>query len=193
MFSSSFFSPLSAGSVHFGGSRSLAPSALVGQVVASVLAAGRSVRAGCAIGADQCVISAALVQPARLHVFAAFSGSGSGSWSGSAVSSVLAAAAAGAQVSFLAGGSLSVPLVGRLMARSRAALSGCAASVFFLASPSSPGSLAVAACAVRVGQPVFAFCASVPSSPRGCVGRWVPSFFFSFPCWRWVPAQSRLF
>lgn len=180
-------------SFHLGGSRSLLPSPLVGQVVASVLAAGHSVRVGCAVGADQFVISAALVQPARLHVFAAFSASGSGSWSGSAVAAVSAAASAGASVSFLAGGSLSVPLVGRLMARSRAALSGCAASVFFLASPSSSGSLAVAACAVRVGQPVFAFCAAVPASPRGCFGRWVPAFFFSFPCWRWAPAQASLF
>jgi hypothetical protein len=79
------------------------------------------------------------------------------------------------------------------MQRSQAALAGCSASVFFLASPASPGSLAVAGHAVAAGQPVFAFCPFVPSAPRGCAGRWVSSSFLGFACWSWAPAQGRLF
>jgi len=103
------------------------------------------------------------------------------------------AACAGASVRWLAGGSLAVPLVARLMRRSRAALHGCSASAFFLASPGSPGSLAVAGHAVAAGQPVFAFCPFIPSAPRGCAGRWVAASFLGFPCWQWLPAQAALF
>jgi hypothetical protein len=182
--------------IHFGGSRSLSSSPIVGQVVRSVMAAGQGVHVGCAVGADQQVIQSALsVAPASLSVFAAFAASGAGAWAGSAVPAVRGALSAGASVSFLAGGGLQVPLVGRLMCRSKAALRGCSASVFFLASPSSRGSLAVAGCAVKAGQAVFAFCASNPCSPRGCSGWWVPGQFFGFSCWSWVPSavQQSLF
>ena len=177
--------------IHFGGSRSLSlnPFSLV-QVVSAVQAAGKVVRVGCAIGADEQVIHAAIRQPALLSVFAAFAASGAGAWAGSAVEAVRQAAAAGARVEYLAGGDLNVPMVGRLMGRSRAALAGCAASVFFLSNPCSRGSLAVAAIAVKVHQPVFAFCSDVPQSPRACVGRWFPSKFAGFDCFRWQPAQS---
>jgi hypothetical protein len=191
LMSRSFFPPHSP--IHFGGSRALLPAPVVVSVVQAVIASGHPVHVGCAVGADQQVIEAALSSPSFLFVFAAFARGGAGAWAGSAVSAVSAVAAAGASVSSLAGGSLRVPLVGRLMARSRAALAGCSASVFFLASPSSRGSLAVAACAVCVHQPVYVFCSSCPMSPRGCSGRWVPAQFFGFSCWRWVPAQSNLF
>lgn len=182
-------------SIHLGGSRSLASSPIVGQVVRAVLASGQAVHVGCAVGADQQVIQAALGQPSSLVVFAAFASSGAGAWSGSAVAAVQQAVQAVAAVSWLAGGGLQVPLIGRLMCRSKAALRGCSASVFFLASPSSRGSLAVAGHAVSVGQPVFAFCAVVPQSPRGCLGSWQPSSFLGFSCWQWQPAaiQQSLF
>ena len=182
--------------IHLGGSRSLASPALVAPVVRAILASGQQIHVGCARGADQAVIQSALSIPgghSSLFVFAAFGPGGAGAWSGSAVSSVQAAARAGASVSWLAGGSLAVPLVARLMRRSRAALHGCSASVFFLASPSSPGSLAVAGHAVAAGQPVFAFCPFIPSAPRGCAGRWVAASFLGFPCWQWLPAQAALF
>ena len=181
--------------IHFGGSRSLPPSRLVHQVVIAALAAGHSARVGCAIGADAQVIRAVLNwDPALLSVFAAFASDGSGSWAGSATFDVFTAMEAGADVSFSAGGPLSVPLVGRLMARSRAALSGCSAAVFFLAAPSSPGSLAVSAMAVRFQIPVFAFCfPGHPNAPRGCSGRWLAGDFCGFSCWRWQPAQSKFF
>ena len=181
--------------IHFGGSRSLPHGRLVHQVVSAALAAGHSARVGCAIGADAQVIRAALnYDPSRLSVFAAFASDGSGSWTGSAVFDVFSAMETVADVQFLAGGPLSVPLVGRLMARSRVALSGCSACVFFLSAPSSPGSLAVAATAVHFQIPVFAFCSpGHPNAPRGCSGLWVAGSFCSFSCWRWQPAQSKFF
>ena len=180
-------------SIHFGGSRALAPAPIVGQVVRAVQAQGMAVHVGCAQGADSQVVAAAAAS--SLVVFASFGASGAGSWSGSAVGAVSAAAARGASVRWLAGGPLAIPLVGRLMRRSQAALSGCAASVFFLAGPSSRGSLAVAGFAVQAGQPVFAFCASQPCAPRGCLGSWAPASFVGFSCWQWQPAavQQRLF
>ena len=180
--------------IHLGGSRSLASPALVAPVVRAILASGQQIHVGCARGADQAVIQSALSGGhSSLFVFSCFGPAGAGAWSGSAVSSVQAAARAGASVSWLAGGGLQLPLVARLMRRSRAALHGCSASVFFLASPGSPGSLAVAGHAVKSGQPVFAFCPSVPCPPRGCAGRWVSSSFLGFPCWAWFPAQAALF
>ena len=178
--------------IHFGGSRSLAPNQFpLAQVVAACQTSGQVVRVGCAIGADRQVIQAAISQPALLSVFAAFARSGSGAWAGSAVEAVRQAEAAGATVQYLAGGALEVPMVGRLMGRSRAALAGCAASVFFLSSSSSRGSLSVAAIAASLHQYVYAFCDVVPQSPRAMVGRWLPSKFAGFECWRWFPAQSR--
>ena len=189
--------------IHLGGSRSLASPALVAPVVRAILASGQSIHVGCARGADQAVIQSALSIPGGhsfLVVFAAFGRGGAqsapGAWSGSAVSSVQAAARAGASVSWLAGGGLQLPLVARLMRRSRAALHGCSASVFFLASPGSPGSLAVAGHAVKSGQPVFAFACGFsgpPQAPRGCAGRWVSALFLGFPCWCWSPAQQSMF
>jgi hypothetical protein len=185
--------------IHFGGSRSLGPSSQLASVVRAVLAGGQAVHVGCAVGADQQVIQSVVSVPGAaqsfLVVFAAFASSGAGAWSGSALGAVSAAAAQGASVRWLAGGQLAIPLVGRLIRRSQAALAGCSASVFFLAGPLSSGSLAVAGCAVQAGQPVFAFCPVMPQSPRGCQGHWHPSSFVSFPCWQWLPAavQQSLF
>ena len=182
---------------HLGGSRSLPYSPIIDQVVGASLAAGYSLHVGCAIGADQQVIQSALItHPDRLHVFAAFTADGFGSWAGSAVSAVAAAVQYGARVSYLPRVDLCIPLAGRLMARSRSALFGCNASAFFLATPGSTGSLAVAAAAVRVGQPVFAFSLGFsghPAAPRGCIGRWIPVSFMGSSAWRWIPAQSKFF
>jgi predicted Rossmann fold nucleotide-binding protein DprA/Smf involved in DNA uptake len=182
-------------SIHFGGSRNLPTSPVLKQVVQAVIQSGQAVHVGCAIGADQQVIQAAMSSPSFLFVFASFASSGAGAWSGSASSWVHAAAHHGASVSWLAGGGLRVPLVGRLMGRSRAALAGCSASVFFLAGPSSRGSLAVAGHAVAAGQPVFVFCPVCPQAPRGCIGQWQSSQLLGFSCWQWQPAavQQSLF
>lgn len=176
--------------VYFGGSRSLTHSALVSQVVGVVVASGQSVHVGCSVGADALVISWAVRSPSFLHVFAAFAPSGAGSFSLSAVQLVRQAAAAGASVSWLAGGPLSLPLAARLIRRSILAMQGCSAAVFF---KPGPGSLAVAARAIAASLPVFAFCVSAPACVPGCAGRWVASSFMSFSCWQWQPAQLSLF
>jgi len=182
---------------HFGGSRSLISSPVVYQVVTASLDAGYSLHVGCAIGADAQVIQAAINKnPARLHVFAAFTAEHFGAWSGSAVATVHAAAQMGARVSYLPRVDLAIPLAGRLIRRSKTALSGCNASAFFLATPFSSGSLAVAGAAVRAGQPVFAFSVGFsghPDAPRSCIGRWIPAQFMGSSAWRWQPAQSKFF
>lgn len=104
--------------VGFTGNRSLPSFAsqggLVWQVVASVLASGRRVSTGCAIGADSAVISAALRQQAaaRLTVHAAFGPaqpehpslpSFMGSWRFSGIPAVRAAVQGGAHVHWRAG------------------------------------------------------------------------------------------
>ena len=181
----------------FGGSRSLpAPFApLVARLVSAWLDADPAARVsvGCAVGADSFVVQAC--PPSRLSIFAFFGSDGSGAWSGSAVRSVLSAAAHGADVSWFAGGSPAVPFRARLMRRSLAALAEASCAVFFLASPSSPGSLAVAAAAARAGQPVFVFCCGFAGSPAplaGLDGAWSPSSFCGFPCLAWQPAAEQL-
>lgn len=188
-------------SVYFGGSRSLASSPLLAQVVAAVLASGESVHVGCSAGADAQVIACAHRSASfqQVRVFAAFGAPVPspalvgllfpGSCSVSAVRVVQAWAQAGGSVSWLAGGSLSVPLAARLIRRSLAALAGCSVAVFF--TPGS-GSLAVAAHAVAAGVPVFAF-GSMPAAIPGAAGSWVPSSFRGFACWQFQPAQQALF
>jgi len=182
-------------SLHFGGSRSLLPSwwSLVRQVVQAVQAAGAVVHVGCAAGADQAVCQSA--SPSALRVFAQFSTSGQGAFSGSSVQAVRQACAAGASVAWLAGGSLAVPLFARLSRRSQAALAGCAASVFFLATPASHGSLSVAAHAARAGQQVLAFCCGFSGHPvalSGLPGSWQPAQFAGRSCWQWQPSAFQL-
>ena len=136
-----------AGMVGFCGSRNLpasaANSALASGVVGSVLSAVpyRDVAVGCAVGADALVVSSALALSAssRLRVFAAF-GPVSPPWlatrvtapgassSVSSVSGVASALAAGASVSWWAGGGPEVSITGRLASRSKALVSVVAAS-----------------------------------------------------------------
>jgi hypothetical protein len=135
------------GMVGFCGSRDLpasaTDSALVSRVVGSVLAGvpRRDVAVGCAVGGGGLVVSSALALGAssRIRVFAAF-GPVSPPWpaarvhapgassSVSSVSGVAGALAAGASVSWWAGGGPSVPLAGRLASRSAALVSAVAAS-----------------------------------------------------------------
>lgn len=182
-------------SLALGGSRHLQSSALVGQVVRAALAAGCQLSVGCCVGADQQVIAAALAVSggaARLSVFAQFAGvwRAVGACSVSAVAAVRAAVEAGASVQFLAGGSLAVPLAGRLIQRSQAVVQSARALVLFAP---GQGSLAVAAFAVSVGRPVFAFGTGAPIAIPGAGGRWVTSSLFGLPCWSWQASQLNLF
>lgn len=179
--------------------------AVVSAVVQAVLAGGGSVSVGCCVGADAQVIQSVLAAggAARLSVFGVgglLCGVGRGWCSLSALPAVLAAAAAGARVSWWAGGSSVVPLAARLIRRSQAVVSSAQALVLF--QPGS-GSLAVAAIAVAQGKTVLAFSGhSLPVLPGGCqppapipgcAGAWVPSFFAGFACLQWQPAQVSLF
>ncbi len=181
--------------IYFGGSRNLKEFSIppiIAQVVGSVLASGAVVHVGCSAGADSLVIQSAIRSSSfsQVRVYSAFSQSGAGSWLGSAVQQVMQFASCGGSVSWLAGGSLAVPLAGRLIQRSIAGLQGCSSAVFF--QPGS-GSLAVAFHAVKAGIPVFAFSPSLPSSIPNQAGSWVVSSFHGFACWQWQAAQLVLF
>jgi hypothetical protein len=203
--------------VGFCGSRSLPASAFpfVARVVASVVSRGFRVAVGCAVGADQAVLSARVALPfvpsssgPALSVFAVGGPSGAGFWRGSALAAVRAAAALAVSpghglfspvsVSWWAGGPASVPLRARLLARSLALVSSLAASfrpglvAFVCGGPSvSPGSWRSVVAAVRSGVPVVVF---PVSSSSGAVGLWAGCS--SLPALRgcgvgrWVPAAS---
>jgi len=183
-------------SVLVGGSRTLsAPAAAAAACSAftrSLLKAGCVLSVGCATGADQIALNTAVCSKSfsQVRAFAAFTPAGNGSFGGSAVKAMQAAARAGVAVTWLAGGSLSVPLVARLMARSLAALRGCSAAVFF--SP-GVGSLKVARAALRAGTPVLISCAGLSTAPALAIA---PSstVVFGQPFWLFAPAvQPALF
>lgn len=191
MFNLSSISP-----VLVGGSRALSASSPAGlacsRFVESLLAADLNLSVGCASGADQIALSAGVHSSlfSQVRVFAAFDQSGAGAFSGSAVSAVQAAARAGVAVSWLAGGSLSVPLVARLMSRSVAALRGCQVAVFFCP---GVGSLKVARAALRSGVPVLVARVGLSSAPVLAVA---PSVVVVFDqsFWLFAPAvQPALF
>jgi hypothetical protein len=193
------------------GSRSLPPqaSALVAAVCRSLVASGRSLVVGCAVGADAAVLSAGL-PPSAVQSFAAFgpvspswpapSGrySAPGAWSGSAVREVAEFLFAGGSVAWWAGGGPSVPLPARLAARTRAVVAQASAGcVVFFGSPSSRGSLLAARCAADRGLPVFAFPVGFAGSllPSLGAGSWVPVSGVGAwsSAWRWAPSSLRIF
>lgn len=177
-------------SVYFGGSRNLKSSFQVGQVVAATIQAGQSIHVGCCQGADQAVITSALMlNPSFLVVFAIFSEAGLGACSLSAVGTVQVASMRGASMQWLAGGELQVPLNARLINRSIAAASGCEAAVLF---QPGTGSLAVAA-VIASSIPVYVFASSIPAPLPGHAGQWVNSSFQGQSCFQWLPAQLSLF
>lgn len=165
-------SALGAQVVGFCGSRSLGPgfADLVRRTVSAALGAGSSLAVGCAAGADQLVLSAALAalpgRPwGRLSVFAV--GGVRGGWLSSSPATwvsgpppwVAAAAAAGAQVSWWAGGSIRLPLRARLARRSAALVRSL---------PAAPGSALVA----FVSRPCPARVAPGRGWPGGGSGSW---------------------
>jgi hypothetical protein len=149
--------------VGFSGSRRLAPAfaPLVAGVVASVLAAGRSVAVGCAAGADAFVRSAA---PGALVFSAAAFGSGRSAFAARSVALVRAVAAGGPGSGFVVFPGAPCPAGLSPSARSSACFCG-----------SGSGSWASAAFAVGLGLPLVVF----------------PCGFSALPAWgRWVPAGS---
>ena len=194
--------------VGFFGSRRLPASAsrLVASVVGSVVAAGRRVAVGCALGGDALALAAALPllcsvsssSAPSLFVFAAFGPGGVGSWRWSAVGLVSLASRFGApgsgvwrpvSVSWWAGGrgSLRSRLRGRSAALVRFVARGGPGSglVGFVSGgwSASPGSWSSVRLALAAGLPVVVF-------PRGCSVSCFPSFFPGVGRVRWVPAAS---
>lgn len=191
--------PVRSGVVAVCGGRSLGPAfaPLVSRVCQSLVASGRSLAVGCAVGADALVLGAGLPVSA-VQCFAAFGPSGLGSCQFSAVSAVQGFAASGGRVSWFAGGrglrSVSAALVGRTGCVVSAASAGL---VCFFASPGSRGSFLACQLAAGRGLSVVAFpCGFPPSAlPLLGPGSWVPCggrgvFSSGF---RWVPSQSSLF
>lgn len=206
--------------VAFAGSRSL-PSdhqvqAEVAQVVASVVAAGRAIAVGCAVGADATVLSARLALPFpsstsghSLRVFAV-GGRGAGEelhgfWRGSAVAAVAAAAAlakspghgcfAPVAVSWWAGGNAAVPLPSRLAARTAACVAAAAAGgrgsglVAFTWLGPSVGTWRACRLAAAAGLPVIVFpLCGAPFMQLAPGGHWVQAGrgIWAGAC-RWVP------
>lgn len=185
--------------VGFAGSRAFVSGGhpFVGQVVASVVSAGRGVAVGCAVGVDAAVLRARLALPfpssssgPALSVFAAggpLAGKTGlfGFWGASAVSLVQEAASLSrspghgcwspVSVAWWAGGG--GPLRSRLRSRSRSmvsfvAVSGRGAGLVAFVSGGwsvSPGSWGTVSAAVGFGLPVvvFPFAPGVPG-PRDC-------------------------
>lgn len=185
--------------VAFGGSRLLpvSSSPLVSSVVAQVAHTGASVSVGCAIGADALVIQSALSCGAPLSVFCVGAAEGLGFSHPGVPLAVVAAACAGADVRWLAGGPLRVPIRARLAFRSRASVQSAAAAVFFVSSAHSRGSWGCAAYAASIHVPVFAFAvgfhpARLAPLP-GQAGCWLPASFAGQRCMQWSPAQGSLF
>lgn len=194
------------GVVAVAGSRSLPPQAfaLVGAVCRSLVASGRSLVVGCCVGADAAVLGCALapsgrgVPAARVSCLCAFGPGGVGAGPASAVAAVQAFASAGGSVSWWSGGSVSVPLRARLVARTLAVVAQASAGcVVFFGSPSSRGSLLAARCAVERGLPLFAFPVGFAGSllPPVGAGSWAP-----FPgvgawssAWFWASSSKRIF
>lgn len=187
------------GSVAFAGSRALpvgfAP--LVARVACRAVASGFGIAVGCCVGVDSVVLSS--VPSWSVRCFAAFGVGGAGACSLSAVSLVSRLPSRGGSVSWLAGGSLSVPLPARLAARTRAVVGSASVGLcVFFASPSSRGSALAARSAAARGLPVFAFACGFCSSllPVLGSGSWLPvragAFVGGFE-WSPVSPQRSLF
>lgn len=191
---------MAGGVVAVAGSRALSPAglALVQRVARVLVASGRSLSVGCAVGADAAALAA--VPPSAARCFAAFGPAPAcaGAWRGSAAPAVAGFARAGGAVVWWAGGPMSVALPARLAARTAAVVGAASVScVVFFGSPSSRGSVLAASLAVGRGLPVFAFPVGFVGSalPSLGPGSWVPVNGRGVwgLAWRWVPAQSGLF
>lgn len=184
------------------GSRSLSVSAspLVARVCSALVRSGGGLVVGCASGADEFVLSAALSLGfvSSVSCFSAFAADGSGSaGSVSAVSVVSAFAAAGGSVVWLAGGGLSVPVRARLAVRASVLVSAASAGcVGFLASPASVGSVRALSLAAARGLRVVCFPVGFSGAllpPLAAGGRWLPcaSAGVWSAAWQWE--QKTLF
>lgn len=187
--------------VLFGGSR-LLPQAFVSVVAVAVRLAARNdygISTGCARGADQFALEAAVSHGADVRLACIGTPDGDGFWTGSADIRILnAAKSRGADVTWQAGGNGSIPFRARLLRRSIKALEGCCSAIFFVSSPHSGGSMAVAREAIKAGQRVTMVCCGFEGPPveLDATGAWVShptNWGENINGWRWMPTQLELF
>lgn len=151
-------------------------------------AEGHTIHTGCCVGADNHVINAGAWLPSFLVVFAQFAHNEQGACNLSAVPAVARAQRAGAQVNYLAGGPLSVPLSARLIRRSLAALAGCSTAIFF---EPGHGSFAVIRHAIKQSIPVYVFTTQLAGPAPITGGTWQPAKYYRFSCWQFIPTASQ--
>lgn len=187
------------------------PTPLPSAPITAALGQGGDIATGCCLGTDQAVIRSVLASghADRLTIFAAFGPTGAGSCSLSAVADVIAAQHAGADVRWLAGGELCVPLRGRLAQRSLAMIRHLArhrGSLVAIATapPRQPfgpgpfpacgsGTWATVAAASLMALPITVIMPGdtfePPALPTG--GSWA-LLADDILAWRWVPAQVKM-
>jgi len=186
------------GIVAVAGSRALSPSgsALVVQITSDLAARGSSFMVGCCSGADAALLSAVpgSIPPSMVRCFAAFDSNGLGVAPSSAVDQVSSFSSAGGSVSWLAGGSVSLPLWVRLANRTKQVINSANAGLLvFFSSPRSRGSLLACRCAISRGIPIVAFPIGFSSSelPVLGAGNWI--YFDSCKGYLWVKNQQDIF
>lgn len=194
----------------FTGARSLTPQSLsvVSALAASVARAGGTVYTCCAQGADKTAIAGSLAAHRLPVVFAVGSEDGQGfPGQGGVPGHILDLP----DVTFLAGGPLSLPLVARLARRSldmvRAVAAAGGSLVAFPAAGTPPrafgpgpfpscgsGTWSTVGAAVLLGVPVFVVLPhDLNASPPGGLpawGYWEESSQFGVTGWSYVPAQA---
>ena len=154
---------------------------------------------GCAIGADEAVITAALeIGTIPTTVFSIFSSTGAGCWRDSATKTILAAASANPpNFTFcwsVGDASKPLPLSARLARRSACVNVASNLAVWFAP---GHGSLAAAATSIRTnpGRPVIAVCNIAPPLLIAVPdGRWIQISMCASPAWLWTTnrTQSKL-
>lgn len=168
------------------GSRSRPATSTVSAVLAAARATSVSMAVGCARGVDQSALLAAV----RLRVpVRVFSVGGPASPS----PAVAAAIAAGAGVSWWAGGGAHVPYRARLVRRSQAVVLASSAVFAVFGSNRSRGTLGACRFAIGKCKPVFAVALPGVQLPALGAGQWQRAQLLGVSCWRWVAGQGEIF
>jgi len=186
------------GVVAVAGSRNLSASgsALVVQITSNLAACGSSFVVGCCSGADAALLSAVpgSIPPSLVKCLSAFDSDGIGSAPSSAIDQVFSFSHTGGSVTWLAGGSVSLPLWVRLANRTKQVINSANAGLLvFFSSSRSRGSLLACRCAISRGIPVVAFPIGFSGSELPVLGsgNWV--YFDSYQGYLWVKNQQDIF
>ncbi len=186
------------GVVAVAGSRILSASgsALVVRITSEFAVLGYSFVVGCCSGADAALLSAVpgSIPPSMVRCFAAFGSNSIGAAPSSEIDQVFSFSGVGGSVTWLAGGSVSLPLWVRLANRTKRVINSANAGLLiFFSSPRSRGSLLACRCAISRGLPILAFPVGFSSSELPVLGSgsWVPSMDIN--SYFWVNNQQDIF